>query len=101
MLTTAEENIVGPPGLTDRHAVNDTTITVGLAPATVRLKVFVLVLFNAAAALRTFLAAKLAPLSIVFNLGQRPIVVLIRVLCKFLTMVTLRLVPLVVLNLKL
>lgn len=101
LLTTPSENVVGVDELTCRQAVSDTTITVGPVRPTAAPNVFTRLLLSAAAALRTFLAAKLAPLAIVFKLGQRPMAVLMFVLCTFLMNVTLRRVPLPELKLKL
>lgn len=94
------ENMVGPPGLTVRQAVSDTTITEGPV-LNASPNVLTLVLLNAAAALRTLLVAKLAPFAIEFKLGQRPTVSFIFELVTFRTNVPVRLVPLLVLRLKL
>lgn len=92
---------MGLPGLTVRQAVNVTTITVGLVRLTAALNVPTLALLKAAAALRTLLVAKLAPLAIVFNFGQRPTVDRILVLVTFRINVAFRVVPFLVLSLKL
>lgn len=91
---------MGPPGLTVRQAVSDTTITEGPV-LNASPNVLTLVLLNAAAALRTLLVAKLAPFAIEFKLGQRPTVSFIFELVTFRTNVPVRLVPLLVLRLKL
>lgn len=97
---SADENMVGPPGLTVRHAVKDTTITEG-SVLNASPNVSTLGLLNAAAALRTLPVAKLAPLAIDFKFGQRPTVSFIFELDTFRTNVPVRLVPLVGLRLKL